>query len=108
MNKRIFPVIAIAVLSFSLFAGVAVRAEGTGQETAASSEKQNSGELKKVSDLSNKTIGILTGSVFDAIVSEALPDAKITYFNSHADSVAALNAGKIDAIPADEPPAWIS
>ncbi len=103
MIKKIFPVIAIAFLSFSLFAGVAVRAEGTGQETTASSEKQNSGELKKISDLSNKTIGMLTGEVFDAIVSEALPDAKITFFNSYADSVAALNAGKIDAIPADEP-----
>ena len=48
-------------------------------------------------------IGVQTGTTFDAIVEEALPDARVSYFNSFADMAAAVEANKIDAFPGDEP-----
>ena len=53
--------------------------------------------------LNGKRIGVQTGTTFDEIVLETLPDAKISYFNSYPDMAAALEANKIDAFPGDEP-----
>jgi hypothetical protein len=50
-----------------------------------------------------KRIGIQMGSVFDQLVLEVIPDAELSYFNSMSDMVAALETGKIDAFPCDEP-----
>ena len=55
--------------------------------------------------LNGKRIGVATGTTFDAIVMKALPDAKPVYFNSSADLIAALEAGKIDGFAVDEPAA---
>ncbi len=55
------------------------------------------------SALPGRNIGVQTGTTFDEIVLEAMPDAKIRYFNSYPDLAAALEAGKIDAFPGDEP-----
>ena len=53
--------------------------------------------------LNGKRIGVQAGTTFDQIVQEALPDAKISYFNSYPDMCAALESNKIDAFPGDEP-----
>ena len=53
-----------------------------------------------------KRIGIQMGSVFDHLVLEVIPDAELSYFNSMSDMVAALETGKIDAFPCDEPPIY--
>ena len=55
-----------------------------------------------LSALPGKRIGVQTGTTFDAIVLEAIPDAQISYFNSYPDLAAALQSGKIDAFPGDE------
>ena len=56
-----------------------------------------------LSVLPGKNIGVQTGTTFDKIVLEAMPDAKISYFNTVPDLAAALEAYKIDAFPGDEP-----
>jgi len=56
-----------------------------------------------VSQLHGRRIGVQTGTTFDEIVLETLPDAKISYFNSYPDMAAALKARKIDGFPGDEP-----
>ncbi len=56
-----------------------------------------------IAQLNGKRIGVQTGTTFDAIVLESLPDAKISYFNSYPDMAAALEANKIDGFPGDEP-----
>jgi len=48
-------------------------------------------------------IGVQTGSSFDAMVAELMPEATIKYFNTKADLVAALTGHKIDAFLVDEP-----
>ncbi|MBQ9528671.1 MAG: transporter substrate-binding domain-containing protein, partial [Fretibacterium sp.] len=54
-------------------------------------------------ELNGKRIGVQTGGTFDAIVSARLPDVKFSYFNSYPDMAAALEAGRIDCFPGDEP-----
>ena len=48
-------------------------------------------------------VGVQTGSSFDAVVREKMPDAEVVYFNTKADMVAALNGNKIDTFVVDEP-----
>ena len=61
------------------------------------------GVFTSLSQLNGKRIGVQTGTTFDEIVLETLPDAKISYFNTYPDMAAALEANKIDGFPGDEP-----
>ena len=63
----------------------------------------SSGGLRSVWDLNGREVGVQTGTPYDSIVSGALPDARLQYFNFHSDMVAALESGRIDAFPGDEP-----
>ena len=65
------------------------------------------GAYTSLSQLNGKRIGVQTGSSFDAMVAEKLPDARLEYFNGKADLVAALTGGKIDAFAVDEPVAQL-
>ncbi len=53
--------------------------------------------LTGLDDLNGGNIGVQTGSSFDAAVRARFPDAKIQYYDT------ALESGKIDAFPGDEP-----
>lgn len=53
--------------------------------------------------LNGKRLGVATGSVFDQVALERLPDAQVSYFNAQPDIVTALLAGKVDAMITDEP-----
>ncbi|MBQ0125391.1 MAG: transporter substrate-binding domain-containing protein [Clostridiales bacterium] len=54
-------------------------------------------------ELSDKRIGVITGSVFDQIARDQIPNVKITYLNTIAELAVALNSDKIDAYVCDEP-----
>ncbi len=60
-----------------------------------------------LADLNGKSIGVQTGTSFDEMVAEVLPDSKIEYYNTKADEVAALTGHKIDAFVVDEAVAQI-
>ena len=55
-----------------------------------------------IDQLADKRIGVQTGTSFDKMIEERLPDAEIKYFNSKADEVAALTGDKVDAFVVDE------
>ena len=78
-----------------------------GSVTAALKGKEapaaQAGGYASLSDLSDARIGVATGTTFDAIVRNALPDAQIVYINTSADLIASLEAGKIDGFAVDEP-----
>ncbi len=61
------------------------------------------GRYTSLEQLNGKTIGIQTGSIFDAVVKETLPDAQFVYYDTFADLSAALASGRIDGFPGDEP-----
>ena len=56
-----------------------------------------------LSYFSGRIIGVGTGSMFDTIVQNSIPEARISYFNTFPDMITALEAGKVDAICLDEP-----
>lgn len=67
------------------------------------SNVESTGVYSRLTELNGKRIGVQTGTTFDEIVLEALPDARISYFNSYPDMAAALEANKIDGFLGDEP-----
>lgn len=64
--------------------------------------KDESTGIAKLSDLSGKRIGIVTGTLTSVLVPQLVPDAVYVEFNSTADAKMALDNGKIDAFPTDE------
>ncbi len=74
----------------------------TGLEQPKAASQQ---EASALAALNGKRIGVATGTTFDAIVLNALPDAIPVYINSSADLIAALESGKIDGFAVDEPAA---
>lgn len=74
-------------------------------EESARTENGVDGELMytELSQMEGKTIGIMTGSVFDGMLKEILPTAKAEYYNTHQDMAEATVKGKIDGFMADEP-----
>lgn len=59
-----------------------------------------SGELD---ELNGKRLGVATGSVFDQVALARLPDAQVSYFDAQPEILAALLAGRVDAMITDEP-----
>ena len=82
---------------------LAVRKEDAPAQTTESAGLSGQGAVSTLDTLNGKRIGVQTGTTFDEIVLETLPDAKVSYFNSYPDMAAALEANKIDAFPGDEP-----
>ena len=67
--------------------GIAVKSSGEGPE------------FKTFSDLSGKTVSMLTGAPFEELVLSHSPDvAEFTFFNNTPDMLLALKQGKTDAI----------
>ena len=56
----------------------------------------------RLSDLSGKKIGVMTGSIQAVMMPDLVPDAIYMEFNSIADLIVALNTKKIDAFGCDE------
>ena len=61
------------------------------------------GSYHTLNDLEHKVLGIPSGTNFDLLVSRRYPNAKLVYYPTQSDLLAALAAGKIDAFPSDEP-----
>ena len=59
--------------------------------------------FSSLKELDGKRIGVQTGSTFDAITKQSLPNAKIEYYNTYADLAEAVTSNKIDGFPGDEP-----
>ena len=71
---------------------------------AADAGQQNGDEaLTSIDQLDEARIGTQTGAMFDQIIKERFPDAKMSYYNSISDLIAALESDKIDGFPLDEP-----
>lgn len=64
--------------------------------------KKETLRITDVEQLKEKRIGIVTGTIYDAIVKEEFPDAEYYYFNTITDLCSALLSHKVDAIAQDE------
>ncbi len=59
-------------------------------------------KMRESKDISDKTIGVLLGSVYDGYATRNYPKAKILQYHSVSDTLVALNSGKIDVIFTDQ------
>ena len=74
-----------------------VRSDATGK-----AESPSSGKLKTLSDISNRRIGVLLGSIHDAYVTKTFPNARILQFQNVSDLLFSLSSGKTDVVFIDQ------
>ena len=72
--------------------GVMVQDKGSGNQ-----ENEDKPTFRSLKDFNDKRIGVCTGTIQGAAVEKQFPDATISYYNTHADLLAALRNDKIDA-----------
>jgi polar amino acid transport system substrate-binding protein len=65
-------------------------------------EKPAKAKLASLEDISDKTIGIFSGTVHDAFLASHYPKAKVKMFDSSADMILSLETGKIDVAMFDQ------
>ncbi|MBQ9264995.1 MAG: transporter substrate-binding domain-containing protein [Clostridia bacterium] len=82
---------------------LAIRKADAPALTAESCAVSGQGTISTLDALNGKRIGVLTGTISGRLVETRLPNAQVNYFNTQADSLAALKTGKIDAWCTDEP-----
>ena len=100
---------AAALLFIAL--GLASNALAEANDQKASAAESPDVEINSVKELAGKKIGVVTGTVFDQIVLEDVKGVSkddILYFNSNAECVGALQAGKVDAFISDLPIAQLA
>lgn len=65
-------------------------------------------EYSDYKELAGKKVGVMTGSTFDQILQEAIPDALPEYYNTPQDMREALVSGRVDGYLLDEPMARVA
>ena len=60
-------------------------------------------EYTKLDQLVGKVVACQAGTVGDVLINSVIPNISYSYFNSRADMLAALENGKVEAVPFDEP-----
>ena len=98
MKNNVFKILAIG---FILLCLSACSNKADNISDSVNEKEDGAQEFTSISQLENETIGMLTGSMFDSIIPDMLPDAEYLYFQSYGDLVSALRSGKIDAWPSD-------
>ncbi|MGQ5523258.1 transporter substrate-binding domain-containing protein [Chitinimonas sp. PSY-7] len=61
------------------------------------------GRVKKIEDLSDKTIGTVTSSTTEKQLYREIPGVNVVLFSDHDKAFAALSKGMLDAVSAEEP-----
>ena len=95
--------VLLAVIAFIAFMVTWGGKTQTGQVGNDNSSVAETPKTLTVKDYAGKKIGVQTGTVFDEMIKENIPDAEINYYNSYTDLLSALKAGIIDGFAADEP-----
>ena len=69
------------------------------RDTGAPAAELSTAEISTFSDLSGKTVSMLTGAPFEELVRSKAPDVgEFTFYNNTPDMLLALRAGKTDAV----------
>ncbi len=95
-------IIVLIVMAVAIICVVAAVSGGFGVKSDNEAVSTKAPEEIGVADYSGREIGVQTGTMYDEIIKEHVPDAKISYFNSYTDMIAALEAHKIDGFGVDE------
>jgi polar amino acid transport system substrate-binding protein len=80
--------------------GTAPDTSGTlGTSTENNSERTL---MTSIEDMAHARVGMIEGTIFDAMVKERFPEAQRVYLNTSSDMIAALQSGKIDCFLQNE------
>ena len=106
LRKTDYVIIAVVLALMAFIAFMVVRGSKTENKQGSDVKPVAAASTPKeltVKDYAGKRIGVQTGTVFDEMIKENIPDAEISYYNSYTDLLSALKADKIDGFAADEP-----
>ena len=97
-NTKKVDAIIIVVLIAAIVAIVisAVRSNLSNGAEASTEQKYEHIEDMPLSELADKRIGVMTGSLYEQFAMERYPNAPLSYFNTQPDMSAALAGNKID------------
>ncbi|MDR1083239.1 MAG: ABC transporter substrate-binding protein/permease [Coriobacteriales bacterium] len=82
----------------------ATAAASAAAATSASATATASGktQISSIEDMAHARVGMIEGTIFDAMVKERFPEAERVYLNTSSDIIAALQSGKIDCFLQNE------
>ena len=93
--KRKLAVVLLAALLIGLLA--ACSAQNSGGAAAPVSAETQAKRYTRLADFADKRIGVETGAIQGPLLERELPAARLSYYDSTADLIAACRLGKIDA-----------
>jgi polar amino acid transport system substrate-binding protein len=98
----VFCVLLVLLASFPLVALSAETgaADSTGDATTGDSAQKT--EIRSIEDMAHARVGMIEGTIFDAMVANRFPEAERVYLNTSGDMIAALQSGKIDCFVQNE------
>jgi polar amino acid transport system substrate-binding protein len=83
--------------------GAASDTSGTPDTSGAPTENNAERTLMtSIEDMAHARVGMIEGTIFDAMVKERFPEAQRVYLNTSSDMIAALQSGKIDCFLQNE------
>ena len=95
--KRLVSILAVMALILASLSACGTKESGA-EKTTAKTRVVSVPEYTEFSQLSGKTVSMLTGAPFEALVSSKVPDVgDFTFFSSNPDMFLALKNGKTDA-----------
>ena len=100
--KRILCLLLTVIMLVACLVGCSNEINDEKESSAVMVTKEDSSEGTRLSDLSGKKVGVMTGSIQSVMMPELVPDATYMEFNSTTDLIVALNSKKIDAFGCDE------
>lgn len=62
-----------------------------------------SGRITSIDEISDCTVGVVTGSIYDQLSLETFPNIEVAYLNTVADLPQSLMGGQVDCIVLDQP-----
>ena len=98
-NTKKIDAIIIAVLVIAIIAIVVSVCRSNIESEAEKSRETTYENIEDMplSELADKRIGVMTGSLYEQFAKERFPDAPLSFFNTQPDMSAALSGNKIDA-----------
>ena len=98
-NTKKIDAIIIVVLVIAIIAIVVSVCRSNIESEAEKSRETTYENIEDMplSELADKRIGVMTGSLYEQFAKERFPDAPLSFFNTQPDMSAALSGNKIDA-----------
>lgn len=93
--KKLVRLLLLLLLSAGVLLGAAA--------TVWAADNEPVPAFTSLAELEGKRIGIQTGTTYDEMVTNYFSNVELQYFNTYSDMAAAVEAGKLDAFPGDEP-----